>query len=269
MKDELNEKNAINAHVLAAEFTQCLTFLTRIPAPTALPPDQAPLHRAMRQFPLVGALIGGVTSLIVALGTSVGLSPFAAAVLGIAVTAALTGGLHEDGLADTADGFGGGSDKEHKLKIMRDSRIGAYGVLALILVILLKSQAIAAMAAQPAWLVFATLAATGGLSRTLMVWLMRTSLPARGDGLAAAAGQPSRATMMYALGIGLGLAGLASWLSVGLPGAIVVLATGFALAAALRSLANRQIGGYTGDVCGAVQMISETAMLTAASAMIG
>lgn len=268
MNDESDGKSATGLPGLVADFVQCLAFLTHLPLPDPLPFALPPLHQAMRQLPAVGALIGGVTGFVVWLCLALELSSLVAATLGLATTAALTGALHEDGLADTADGFGGGKNSEQKLAIMRDSRIGTYGVLALIFAILLKIQATSVLTAQPAWLLIASLAATGALSRALMVWLMQTSAPARSDGLAATAGKPSQAVMIYALAIGILLALLVFWLASGWLACVLVPAAGFASAATIRSLAKQQIGGYTGDVCGAVQVISETVMLIAASSTL-
>jgi adenosylcobinamide-GDP ribazoletransferase len=268
MKDQLQGKSATAMHGLAGEMAQCLGFLTRIPLPTTLPFNLPTLNRAMRQFPVIGAFIGCITGLAVCLGLALDFSSLAAATLAVAITVMITGGLHEDGLADTADGFGGGSSADQKLAIMRDSRIGTYGVLALILAVLLKIQAIAAITALPPWLLIALLAVVGALSRAMMVWLMRTSLPARSDGLAAMAGRPSQAAAVYALALGVAPAMVVLWLAFGLLAGIIVLAVGFAASAGVRNLANRQIGGFTGDVCGAVQVFSETFMLIAASSMI-
>jgi adenosylcobinamide-GDP ribazoletransferase len=267
-KHELHEKNHGGLDAFTAELVQCLMFLTRLPLPADFLNNLPPLNQAMRQFPLIGALIGGMTGLLSYIGLSLGLSSPIAATLAIAATVVLTGGLHEDGLADMADGFGGGKDAGQKLAIMRDSRIGTYGVLALVFAILLKVQAISILATQPAWLLVATLATLGALSRALMVWLMRTSLPARSDGLGATAGQPSQATMIYALSLGIALAAVIFWIASDWLAAILVPAIGLAVAALIRSLAARQIGGFTGDVCGAVQVLSETAMLIAASSTL-
>lgn len=256
-------------HAFAAEFAHCLAFLTRIPLPAALPFELPPLNHAMRQFPLIGMLIGCVTGIAVCLCLALHIPAPVAATIGIAAAAVLTGGLHEDGLADMADGFGGGPDKDQKLRIMRDSRIGTYGVLALVFAVLLKIQALAVLTTQQAWLMVASLTVIGALSRALMVWLMRTSDPARSGGLAAAAGRPSQAAMNYALSLGIVPAFLMFWMASGLLASLVILAAGFAFAMGIRGLAMRQIGGHTGDVCGAVQMISETAMLIAASSMLG
>ena len=246
-----------------ADLAASFGFLTRLPMPVGLP--FVPLSEAMRAFPLAGALIGAVAGLILAALAATGLPAFAAAGLTLAATALLTGALHEDGLADTADGFGGGADRQAKLAIMRDSHIGTYGVLALLLGVLIKAASLAALAHGP-WLhIVALLAASGALSRALVVWLMATTPPARSDGVAHSAGQPSDFTARSALLTG-GIIALALiMVTGGLVPALVVVGAGAAAAGALRFLAMRQIGGHSGDICGALQFVTETAMIAAAA----
>src|SRR4051812_14340659 len=107
------------------------TFLTRVPLHAIVQPHdpRASLAQALRAFPLIGALIGLAAGLVYAAAGLLGLAPLAAALVAIGASIALTGALHEDGLADCADGFGGGRERDAKLAIMRDSRIGTYGVL--------------------------------------------------------------------------------------------------------------------------------------------
>ena len=248
-----------------ADIAASVGFLTRLPMPAELP--FVPLSEAMRAFPLAGALIGALAGVMLAALASLGLPALAAAGLTLAALAWLTGALHEDGLDDTADGFGGGKDRDGKLAIMRDSHIGSYGVLALILGLLVKGACLAALA-QDSWLhLVALLAATGGFSRALIVWLMASTPPARNDGLAHAAGQPSDFTARSALVIGGLLALVLLLFSYGLIPALVVGSVGALAAGAMRSLAMRQIGGHTGDICGALQFVSETAMIAAAATL--
>src|SRR3954470_21847629 len=120
----------------AADLQSVLAFATRLPVPEVLP--QAPLVRALRMLPVAGAIIGTLTALVYVIASAMGLQPQLAAAVALAVQAWITGALHEDGLADLADGIGGGSSRERKLAIMRDSRIGSFGVLALLFVVLCK-----------------------------------------------------------------------------------------------------------------------------------
>ena len=208
-----------------ADIAASVGFLTRLPMPADLP--FVPLSEAMRAFPLAGALIGVLAGAVLASLAGLGLPALAAAGLALAALACLTGALHEDGLADTADGFGGGKDRASKLTIMRDSHIGSYGVLALILGLLVKAACLAALA-QDSWLhLVALLAATGALSRALMVWLMASTPPARSDGVAHAAGQPSDFTARSAVLIGGLIAFMLLLFSYGLIPALVVGAPGW------------------------------------------
>lgn len=263
MTETTEESPAGPAAVAAAwwaDLRLALAFLTRLPVPIdgLLPPTA--LARASRTFPLAGLIIGLIGGLVFALATALSLSSMLAAILAVAAIVAVTGALHEDGLADTADGFGGGATREDKLAIMRDSRIGSFGVLALILSVAARVASLAALGTPAA--AFAALVAAHAASRGFLVAVMEREPLARSDGLAAGAGRPSRTGMLWALG----LAALITIVVQGLAG-IVALAVGVAVAWVLARLAQRQIGGYTGDVLGAVQQASEIAMLLAIVAL--
>ena len=236
------------------------TFLTRVPLYRVVQPHdpRASLAPALRAFPLIGALIGLMAGLIYAAAGLLGLAPLAGALVAIGAAIALTGALHEDGLADCADGFGGGRDRDTKLAIMRDSRIGTYGVLALVLAIGLKAAALADLnAADGCWALVAAHAA----SRGAMPLLMALLAPARADGLAASLGRPGEAVIAQAVILGVLLCGLVAGPFAG----IVALSFAALALAGLETLARRQIGGYTGDVLGAAQQVTETAILLALS----
>ena len=127
------------------DFTTALAFLTRLPLPE---PDRPPdLARATRAMPLAGAVIGLGGAAVYGLTGALGLTPAIAGLLAVATTILLTGALHEDGLADSADGLFAGAEPARRLEIMRDSRTGAYGALALILSVGLRATALAAIAA--------------------------------------------------------------------------------------------------------------------------
>jgi adenosylcobinamide-GDP ribazoletransferase len=238
-------------------------FLTRLPVDWLTDPQATlparPLAAAMRAFPLVGILVGIVGWGVYALADALALPALIGALLAVAATVAVTGALHEDGLADTADGFGGGAERVRKLAIMRDSRSGAYGVLALIFSVALRAAALAALMPPRAGL---ALVAAHTVSRGFMPPLMRWLEPARDDGLGAAAGQPDDAAILWCLAIAFIVALLCLGGGTGLAGLIVAAAA----VAALAALARRQIGGYTGDVLGAAQQIGEIAMLLTAAA---
>lgn len=238
-----------------------LAFLTRLPVkPLGLLPDGA-LAQAMRLFPVVGAIIGLIAGVVYGLAHLL-LPAFAAAGLAVAASVAVTGGLHEDGLADCADGFGGGSDRDGKLAIMKDSRIGAFGVLALGLTLMLRAAALAGIG-RPA-LVIGALMAVHALARAAIPAVMCTLAAVSRNGLAVAAGQPSAATAGMAATIALAIA------AVVLPAAVATAAV-LAVAAAAVAVgwtAWRQIGGYTGDVLGAVEQLAECGGLLAVLAAL-
>ena len=232
-------------------------FLTRLPVHRFASHETGLLARSMRAFPLVGIAVGLIGWAVFALAGALGLPVALSALLAVLATVLATGGLHEDGLADTADGFGGGDTAARKLQIMRDSRSGAFGVLALIFSIALRSAAIAGIAA-----VGPALIAAHAISRAAMPVLMRRLDPARTEGLGASAGQPDDAALLWCLAIAvivaLGCLGILRGLL-----ALVIVAVLLGLFA---MLARRQIGGYTGDVLGAAQQIGEIAMLLCALA---
>lgn len=243
------------------EFLAALTFLTRLPLGRAQAETPLPsLADAVWAFPIVGVVIGAIGAIAYAIAFALGLPALAAALIAVATTALVTGALHEDGLADTADGLGGGGTREAKLDIMRDSRIGTFGVLALIVSFGLRVVAIADTGTR--WHVFATLIAAHALSRGVLPAAMHRLDPAREDGLGAGAGRPEQNQVFIALAIALAIAvvaiGLRAGLSAAIVAAIVALAIGW--------LAQRQIGGQTGDVLGAIEQGAETAALLAAAA---
>ena len=231
-----------------AEFTAALIFLTRLPIRWRgeWPADLD--RRALAWFPIVGALIGAAGGLVYWGLTLLGLTAPLAAVVTVAALSLLTGALHEDGLADVADGFGGGRDREAKLSIMKDSRVGTYGALATL--------------ADPRLVALALIGAHG-FSRGLLP-AMKLLLPdARQDGVSANQGRPDKARPFVAALIGFSFATtvLAKLhLPSGLASLCVMAACVVALVL-LGRLARRQIGGVTGDVLGAGQQVAEITFL--------
>jgi adenosylcobinamide-GDP ribazoletransferase len=246
-------------------------FLTRLPLPALpadppLPPDA--LARAMSCFPLVGAAIGTAGGLVLLLAGWLGIPVSVAVLMAHAAIVWLTGALHEDGLADVADGFGGGADRDAKLAIMRDSRIGSYGVLALVAGFALKAAALIAIAqAAGAWVAIAALVAAAAWSRAVFAPLMRWLPPARADGVAAGAGMPTADAAWRGLVLGAALALLVSMSAAG-GGAVIALAAGGLAAFVTGWLALDHVGGYTGDVLGAAQQAAEIATLIALGAAV-
>ena len=242
-----------------ADFTQATAVLTRIPIGVAAPGSGAVAAGAW-SFPLVGAGVGGIAAIVFFAAETLGLGPAPAALLAVLAGIAVTGALHEDGLADTADGFGGGRDREQKLAIMRDSRQGTYGIVVIAASLGLRAAAIAA-APDPISTGLALIAAHA-VSRALLPVTMRLLAPARADGLGASAGRPSLtvAILAAAIGAAIALAALGPF-----RGLVALAVSGLAVALTAL-LAQRQIGGYTGDVLGAFQQIGEITMLLVAAA---
>jgi adenosylcobinamide-GDP ribazoletransferase len=238
-----------------------VAFLTRLPMPHPEGAMPANFVRACRMFPLVGAGIGGAVGLFCLGMRIMGLPDLAAAALALGASAILTGALHEDGLADVADGFGGGRDPAAKLEIMRDSRLGTYGAVVLLVSFAAKLSALAAI---PDGYVVPSLIATHALARGVLP-AMSMNLPyARKDGLARNAGQPDAATATMAGGLALVIALLSlSWTNA-LYAALAAGLSGLGMA----RLAMRQIGGQTGDVLGGAEQVSETAILVLLAARL-
>lgn len=238
------------------EFKLAVMLLTRFPAGQLREP-LPPMQDAAWAYPLAGLLVGLAGALAIMACLLLGLNPVIGAFLAAAATALATGAMHEDGLADTADGFGGGRTRERKLEIMRDSRIGTYGVLALVLATGLRASALAGAAtlSQAA----AVLVAVAIASRAPLPTIMATLPPARADGLGRSAGRPDAMRCAAAAFIG-----FLALLLVAPPVLAIFAAFAAALAAAgMAALSMRQIGGQTGDTLGATQIVCEICLLLA------
>lgn len=229
-----------------AELQVALMLLTRLPAGRLK--DEAPAMGATTwAWPLVGLVTGAISAVAFSLAVWVGLPPMMAAILALATGILATGGLHEDGLADLADGLGGGRTRDQKLEIMRDSQIGSYGTMALILCLGFRVSAIASYP-DVIWALIGLAAA----SRAALPMALTLLPPARADGLGHAATGGALPQALFAVGIGficlipLGF-GTALLASLAIAVAITVLGV----------IVLRQIGGQTGDVMGAMQQIGE------------
>tara|TARA_R110002167_G_scaffold309948_1_gene514830 strand:+ start:335 stop:1099 length:765 start_codon:yes stop_codon:yes gene_type:complete len=225
-------------------------FLTRLPLSRHAVIGPAALARAVWAFPLAGLLVGGAAAVVYGAALAVGLAPWLAGALAILSQILLTGGLHEDGLADSADGLGG-RDRQHRLIIMRDSATGSFGVIALSLSLMLRAGALAALADSE--VVAGALIASATLSRAAIGLPMILLPPARTDGLSAEAGRPTALTVLAAwiLAFILCFPGLA------VADAIALSIAALAAALSVSSVARRRLGGQTGDVLGATQQVTE------------
>lgn len=225
--------------------------LTRVPVRAPFGGDV--LRQATRYFPLIGVLVGLVAAGVFAVARA-GLPGGVAAVLSLAATLLLTGALHEDGLADCCDGLFGGRTRERALEIMRDSRLGAFGVLGLGVVLGVKVGVVAGLAHPGAALV------AGHAAGRFFAVIGPAVLPyARNDGMAGGVAGPGWVEIGVA-----GVVAFAALLPLG-PRAGVALVLSAGVAAALFWWVRRRLGGYTGDVLGAVMVLTEVAVLVAAA----
>lgn len=235
-----------------------VTLLTRVPIGRA-DWDRSDLDRSLGWVPLVGGLIGLAVALAYG-GTASVLPATVAAGVATALGVLITGGLHEDGLADTVDGLGGGSDRGERLRIMKDPRNGTYGALALVFSVVLRVTALATMRPASALVV---LPAVHALSRGGAIALIAVLTPASTDGLGAAhSGPGSRRQVAIGglISLLIGLAALGWW------GALFALVTA-AGAGLIGLLAHKKIGGFTGDVLGAAQQVGEVSLLVLGAAL--
>lgn len=232
------------------------TFLTRLPGVARwADPEPGALSRASAYFPLVGAVVGGWCALGHWLGLVWFEAPWLAAAAAVLFGVVLTGGFHEDGLADTADGLGGGFDRARQLEIMRDSRVGSYGVLALLLALAWKLGALAALSTAEAFAALVLAHVWARWSALPLIWALPYLRESSNHKPLADAAGAREASIASILAIALSLA-----VAPPLPvfGALGVAA----LVTALGGLyVQRQIGGYTGDVLGAVNQAVEVAIL--------
>ena len=240
----------------------CLSFFTRLPLTRIAPPmDSVPLAKTVWAFPVAGAIIGWLCGSVYGLLQAVGLAAGFCAMFAMGFQWWLTGALHEDGLADTADGFAGGYNKQRRLDIMRDSRIGTFGALALIITVIMRIFALFLLY-KPAVVMPALITAAAG-SRAMIAIGMAALESARPDGLAAWAGRPSRQQALISVGLACAIAtAVMQWQ--GLELMLIAL-----IACAVMCLVSkRKIGGITGDVYGAIQQAAEVGMLIGAATLL-
>ena len=242
--------------LLLDDLLAALQLLTRLPVGRFLPAAAPDLSRCVWAFPVIGLIVGLIGGTAYGVAWFLGVPPFLAGGWTLLVMILVTGAFHEDGLADTADGFGGGTTPERKLEIMRDSRIGTYGTLALVLSLLLRASAIGAIARPGGAISALIVAATVGRSAMILPLLMLD--PARPDGMAASLGKPETVTVAVSVAV----AALAAIVLLPFGLALLVVLLGLGSALAISALAHAQIGGYTGDVLGATELAAECVVLT-------
>ena len=246
------------------------SFLTRVPLhrdPDPNDPDQddpvqddSAMSRAVPWFMVVGLVLGTMQALVYASLLQI-LPALLAAVLAIAALALITGAFHHDGLADMADAFGGGWTVDQRLEILKDSRLGTYGVTALTLAIVTEVAALSAVAAGSG---AAAVIAAHTLSRAMSGLAMIVGRPAKASGLGVdyLAGLPRSAvgaSVLGAVGIAAVVAGVWALVASIVAGLVMVM---------VLQLANRKIGGISGDVLGAVQQLTKLAVLITLVAVV-
>lgn len=261
--------NQFLADILAA-----LRFWSRLPVPVLAvegdphaPPDMARLAAAV---PIAGMVLGLVGALALAIACGLGLPPVPASIFAVAATVVATGAMHEDGLADVADGFGGGITIERKLEIMKDSRLGTYGAAALMLSIAVRISLLGE-------LVHATgplrtgLALMGAVAVSRIAGLLPLAMlpPARAAGAGAVSGRLAVKSWGAGAVLGFALASLLAYAATRHAGALIAPVFGFLASYAMTRVAKRQIGGQTGDVCGAATLLAEIAYEAAVLAPFG
>lgn len=233
-------------------FFTALGYFTRVPVPRWVGYEPHYLNAAARYFPLVGAMVGALGALVYLAALRL-FPPGVAVLLSMAATLAVTGAFHEDGLADSCDAFGGGYTRDDVLRIMHDSRIGAFGAIALVVALALKWQTLAALPPmRAAWLMIAAHAA----SRTFAISYLTTLDYVRAEGKAKPVAQRMNAgAFMFAIAFGVPWLLWPDWRA-----GLVALVVLIVLRIALGRYFVRRIGGYTGDCLGFAQQIFELAI---------
>ena len=234
-----------------------IVFLTRIPVGLGAAPS--PLSTAVPWFPVVGAAIGAAVAGVYAAGET-GLPATLAAALAVTVGLLVTGAFHLDGLADVADAVAGGSTPERRLEILDDPRVGTYGAAAIVLQLLIHVLAIAALSPADA---LAALVVAHGLGRSAAVALMGIGRPAKDHGLGVDyLADLGRGQVQVGVGLGVVSTALLGWAGLSAIGASILVVT------LMLVLARRVFGGIGGDVLGATEQVTESAVLLVAVAAI-
>ncbi|PSC05765.1 adenosylcobinamide-GDP ribazoletransferase [Alsobacter soli] len=256
------------------DLAQALRFYTRLPTPR-LPweadPHAAPdFTRLPRVLPLAGAAVGAVAGASLTIAGAFGLPSMASAGLALVALVAVTGGFHEDGLADTADGFGGGATRERRLEIMADSRLGSYGATALVLALLLRFAALASLVTHVGYgraaLALVAASAVARVAGLIPLWALPSARP---GGKSASVGRPGDAAMATAFAVTTVLCVLLLAPGFGLPKALGALVAATLSAWPVTRLSQAMLGGQTGDVAGAAGIVAEIAALLALLAHTG
>ena len=247
---------------LGADFIMALRFFSRLPSGES--PHEVPdLNRIAMALPLASVAIGIGPGLLLMAAALLGLPAYFAAALAVGAAVMAGGAMAEDALADSADGLFGGSTRERRLEIMKDSRHGTYGVAALCLFLVLRVVGIGSVATINPLAAAAIWLAAGIVGRSGALWLAVALAPARTDGAAATAGRLQKRS--FAVGAVLGL--MLLFVLAGPPTSVLALALALVAAVAViagwTALCGRLVAGQTGDLIGALGALLEITVLTA------
>lgn len=244
--------------------TCAFQFLTRLPTPHLRDFQPEWIQASARYYPLVGMVVGGVSAAAM-FGASILWSPWIAALIAVGVSMALTGCFHEDGLADTADGIGGGQTRDRRLEIMKDSRLGTYGASVLFVNLFLRVACLASLIALNPVIAVIALIAANSMGRSVAVFAM-AAMPYGGNPGMAKEGKPDRTTWINV--VIACLIGAAPLIALNITTASIGIAAGLIAASVPAILAWRLLGGRTGDVLGAVEQAFEIGFLLAVTAVL-
>lgn len=249
---------------LVTDTARALGFLTRLPIPSRyFEGDQASLAEVSRAFPLAGFIAALPAALFLLIAPWLNIPPLLTAAIAVAISIGTTGALHEDGLADMADGFFGGKNTEQCLEIMKDSGTGVYGVLIMVLSVLMRVLALASLVTLGGTTAAAGLLAACIAARTALVWHWAELQSARPGGVADHAGRPDEESLSFALVTGMPLAAVIVLIMFGFSSAVLTALLVVIASFAFVRLCRDKIGGFTGDTLGAASQIAEIAALIA------
>ena len=237
-------------HQRLIELAAAFALLTRLPVDRFALPRLTVPAQAVWAYPVAGAAIGAIGGAVYWIVHSLSCPPALAALCALVAMILATGAMHEDGLADFADGLAADT-KERSLSIMRDHQIGTYGVIALMLSLAIRATAIA-LIAEP-YAVMAALIGAGAASRSSAVLIMAALPPARRDGLSASVGSPTAGLA----GITVGLTFMIAWLALPFGISLLLILSAIVSAVVLGRVALGRLGGQTGDVLGAASQVCE------------
>lgn len=252
------------SHILTGwwrDFVRAANFLTRIPFRIDEAEAARPLASAARGFPIAGLVVGVCGAIVLMLANYLGLPQLASALLAVASTALVAGGLHEEGLANTVDGLLGAKNRDDVLRMMRESNLGAFGMLALVFIVGLKVAALEAIEPGEA---AASLIAAEVAGRTVLPVVLLLLPPARTEGLSLEAGRPRKEDITLTLLLG----GALILLMLGITTGIVTIVLAAVTTAMAIKVARARLGGHTGDILGATEQVTATAVLLAAAAVV-